>query len=356
MRSWLHGFLLILAVLHIIVAMNAEPHTRAEAMTNQQNLSNGDNSSTDSLNSRINRLRGSADWWNKGYLISVVAAVVITVLVGGFAAYFQYTAVKKARLLADSEAELGGAKENLVKADLTVALRQAADAIDAAREANVAAEKAHERAGNLEKEAESARLATEELRIKSEKELEIERRKRLALAVSLLPRRFRDQLASIPALKAYAGMTAVFEYIDQDEPLALAQQIYFTLEMSGWHFRKGQGNPSLIRDGVFVHPTRERVRTKVNATLAEISSQMVTAQNDFFHSVTAANALRDALVASGIDAKVGYPDVGGHGTLIIRIGKKPDTAALLEALRELGEASATHLNGAQTGGNKSWFK
>lgn len=125
-----------------VTAMNTSPQRH----TVQEVSSNVNGSPADDLASQIDHLSRSSDSWNNGYL----ALVVFAVLVGGVTAYFQYTAVKKARLLADAQAELGRVKEIQLNTELKSKDLQIAQLNKATAELDKTASDARERAGNAE--------------------------------------------------------------------------------------------------------------------------------------------------------------------------------------------------------------
>lgn len=105
-----YHFLIALAVLYFMTPMNAIP----SQMPPQGTRSKVDNSSIESLNSEIARLKQSASWWNNRYLLLGFLVVVVA----GGAAYFQKVAVDRSRQLAEKESELSRVKESILNQNL----------------------------------------------------------------------------------------------------------------------------------------------------------------------------------------------------------------------------------------------
>lgn len=166
-------------------------------------------------------------------------------------------------------------------------------------------------------------------------QLEGEKKKRLELAVSLLPREFGDQSGAVQKLKAFHGVKAIFEWISDKEALRTAEQINFALSFSGWaRSWRTSKMPEYARDGVmitagrmfpdsvlFVEPHMTRLRGW--GDLMKVTSD-------------AAAALRDELNRSGIVATVGIEesDKLPPDTILISVGPKPNTV-LEQSLKEL---------------------
>jgi hypothetical protein len=150
--------LLALLILCFITIMNASPQN----IEPKQTRSNIDNASIDSLTSRIDSLNRSADWWNSGYLLFVTLSVILA----GVTVYFQYTAVKKARLLADAQAQLSRAKEQQLSGDLKDKDLKIAGLNKVAGELNKTAEEARERAAKAEAQVASANAASKDAVVK----------------------------------------------------------------------------------------------------------------------------------------------------------------------------------------------
>lgn len=329
----------ILLIIFTITAMNAAPQN----ITDQQTRSKKDNSSIESLTSDIERLSKSADWWNNIYLVLVAVAVVV----GGFTAYFQYTAVKKSRLLADVQAELGRlekTQKDLQIAELNHKAAELNKVADDAREragiANESAGRANERTAKLELEASEARrkqeelaLATEAARAKAaelqrqnlaiQSSVEKERTKRLELAASLLPRTFIDQPHATDRLKVFSGMVATIEFTNDDEILSTAEQINCVLHDAKW---KTTGVPRrvIFREGVRISPGHT-IPAGVN----------IVDENTVRRVTESLRTLVEALNRGGIEAHEANESRDNPvGTLLIRVGRKPNRV-LENAIREL---------------------
>jgi len=176
-------------------------------------------------------------------------------------------------------------------------------------------------------------------------ELEFEKRKRLELAVSLLDRNFRDQSGAMLALQRFrSGMAAVFEYLNDGEPLKTAEQINFVLksELVNWAVSGAPARNPSMADGVTIFVPFEPTDVVANE---------------------AAEVLKNQLEKSGIDARVRSSIVTPvpPKTLLIRVGPKPNPT-LENALKELGTdrpvtpIEGSNLGGIRIGGNRSSFK
>lgn len=301
---------------------------------------------------------GWLDFFGKLYMATTFAAVFCTAVAlfasGGIKRYSERINNAQAKKVAEANERAGEANKQAGLANAS-----AGTAHKAAGDANAEAGRANERAATLEKDAADARkvqaelvLASEELRkdnLAAAEKLEEEKRKRIALAVSLLPRNFRDQSGAIVALSRFIGMTAVIEYVDEGESLETAKQINFVLETAKWKVSGGPARHSL-RAGIEVTPSREIPSAP---PFDELRKRIE--RNDITR--TSAEALSDALTHSGIDAHtVTGPPNTGPLRVLVQVGLKPNPV-LDNALQELGpQPSPTPLDGNFLGGNKLDFK
>jgi hypothetical protein len=186
----------------------------------------------------------------------------------------------------------------------------------------------------------------------AEQRLEEEKIKRIELAVSLLPRTFRDQSGAIAQLKKLPTRTALIEYLDTPECLATAEQINFVLLQAGWPTTGVPVKTVWPGEGVGVSPGNSRASTP-------------DAPNDatgmFRVNETIGNVFVNELNKSGIEAKW---LIGSRrhklpfGVMYISVGFRPNVA-LEKALKELGpQEPATPLGENMTilGGNRMPFK
>jgi hypothetical protein len=226
--------------LYIMAAIKMEPIARAQKMTPQQARSNDDRSSTDSLISRINRLRDSADWWNKWYLILGAGTVIVTALAGGTAAYFQYVAVVKARLLADAEAELGRLREKDKDLQIADARARAGNAEAHLAEANERTALARREAAEASAKAEGFRLDianANERAAGANRIAESERLARVQLEIRLAPRTLTaEQHGQLVAMLSPFAKTAVavIRFGDTQEVQNIGSSVANCLRKAGW--------------------------------------------------------------------------------------------------------------------------
>ena len=247
----------------------------AEQTTPTTTQPEGDKPLISSLKSQIAHLEVRRDLWDRWYFwlvagtAALIAATVVVQLVSRSvngrlsSAQAQLIAEKDRQLTIDLKAkdeEIQRAKETASKAD-----ERAGIANKSAGEANRAAGDAKERAAKLEVEAADARkeqerlaLATEELRksnTESAERLESEKKKRLQLAVSLLPRECLYQLFIAEALKSATDFSARIEFLDESEPRDLAEQLNFIFLQAGWSNVFGVPLHESVFDGVLVMGT-----------------------------------------------------------------------------------------------------
>jgi hypothetical protein len=199
----------------------------------------------------------------------------------------------------------------------------------------------HQLVSNLAVEAAKQRAA--------ERSLESEKRKRVELAASLLPRDFWNQSGAISKLAGLPVMKVVFEFTDEGEPRRTAEQINNVLNFVHWTAVRRCTTES-IDDGVTIWPPGLRPEE------ARIIVPLLQQATDI------ADALRDALNDSGIESRVrptGPVENIPLDTLIVRIGAKPNREAE-GALKELGPPpKATPLGGITMSNNRlgiSWEK
>ena len=230
------------------------------------------------------------------------------------------------RNLTDAKTQLGIQQERAAKAD-ELASRMEANNI----QLRINLESDSEKVTNLQKYASDAKAAQQRVEL----ELETQKLKRLELATSLLPRRFIDQSGAAERLSKFGPMPVIFEYINEREPRAMAEQIYFVTAFLHWPGVKRKANEDLIEEGVTVSPGAQFPPAPINDA-QEFFRWTAREQQQKLASTAAAEALRDALRSSGIDAKIGN---AGHdiqsGALLIQVGAKPNHA-LASTLQELG--------------------
>jgi len=224
--------------------------------------------------------------------------------------------------------------------------RQSGDAKDSAQKAQDSATIAEDKADAVGKQYDDLLKKYNA----AERALEVERRKRLALAASLLPRKFADQSGAIARLKDIPPREAVFEFPDEREPRKTAEQINFVLANLHWTtWRRRTDKESEIPDGItvstgmvghveFPNGTSESERRRLLPRILEISRE-----------------LSECIKTSGgIDAEGRYDPWPIRGnlppeTLLIRVGPKPNPL-VEETLRELGpQLQPTPLTGSSGG-------
>src|ERR1700733_699793 len=187
---------------------------------------------------------------------------------------------------------------------------------------------------------------------KSAADLEIEKKKRLELAASLLPREFFDQSGAISILASFPQMHVVFKFPDEREPRRIAEQINFALGAVGWNTWRRRGDEDMLRDGIFIlvgaHPVVASVVDK--QTDEEFRKQEAIGK-------WAEDALRQVVerCGSNVEATKMDPEFPPN-TLVIEVGPKPNHA-LENALEELGPPpTATKVQGFSIGGNRAFIR
>jgi hypothetical protein len=167
---------------------------------------------------------------------------------------------------ADADAKAEGFRLDIAKAneESEKAQAQVAGATAEAAKASAKAEEfrldianANERAARLEIKAEDLKQEN----LKTESLLESEKHKRIELAVSLLPRNFRDQSGAIAELQKLPAKSALIEYLDTPECLATAEQINLVLSQAGWTIKGVPVKTVWPSEGVGVSSGRDRAST-----------------------------------------------------------------------------------------------
>jgi hypothetical protein len=286
--------LLILPLLYIINTMNANPPNIAD----QQARSKIDNSSQKSLTSKIEYLKKSSDWWNKGYLLFVAIAVII----GGFTAYWQYTAVKKARELADTEAQLSRFKESALLKDLKGKDEKIAELDKQAESLKAEAEKSKEGIAIAQTEAAKAQQKAAEANIIAEgfkldiaqaneraaeanRIAEKERIDRLRLEAQIAPRRLSvsQQRAITSACSRFAVRSIRVESYSLDsESAILAKQIVNSLRSAEINVTDDTASVMSMGGfmlGVHVNGNSHDIVFEISSILTSIGNLIVAAPN-----------------------------------------------------------------------------
>ena len=162
--------------------------------------------------------------------------------------------------------------------------------------------------------------------------LETEVRKRIALAISLLDRNFRDQSGAMAELSTFPRASVVFEYLDERETIKTAEQINFVLSELQWKASRKRGfEMFMMRDGITVSIGR------VGMDTARVL--------DSFRLQKVCEAFKNALQHSGLDATVGPPVLEVPlNTIVISVGAKPNHV-LEDALKELGKLPHAAMEG-----------
>lgn len=265
-------------------------------------------------------------------LLAAIAVVIVFVT--------QYRANKREQEVSSRQKLLIAAKGRQNDLQMESIRQEAAIQIeDTKREAHREASEAQAKADAAHVELASARLKQQELQLATERlakentsaaaTIEEEKRKRIQLAVSLLPRTFRDQSGAILRLQQFAGTVVAIGYLDEQEPLSVGEQVTFVLEHAGW---KTYGMP--LRNIWPSEGVRVYVRVKAGALVpgSDPASQ-TKAIAEYMRSERVGSLLVDELNKSGIDAKFSpgprLPNVPDE-TLYISVGARP-TSTLLAA-------------------------
>jgi hypothetical protein len=200
---------------------------------------------------------------------------------------------------------------------------------------------ASDAAGNGQKKADAvAKQADDLLRkyVEAAQKLEDEKRKRLALAASLLPRTFPDQSgAAAKLIKFPAPNSVLLKYRDDEDSTSMAEQINaVTLGILRWNSCRLRESEAGIATGVtcrpaLAHPLGSPPYTPDDWRKAQ--EQKVAANN-------LCSAVVNVLQGSGVDAKVGFTTSRiPPRSIEIDVGSKPNRAAE-ETIRELATPSS----------------
>jgi hypothetical protein len=234
---------------------------------------------------------------------------------------------------------------------LSLITLEAGSAATSAKNAQGSADKIGAQATGLRVQAEhlATELTTQQERADdAARSLEEEERKRLDLAISLLPRNFWDQSGALNKLSRVKPVPVVFEYVDEREPREMAEQIAFVLNALHWQYRKlPKGRYDSIREGITIDAGIKISRDNTFVSFGQREDTEKTGE-----------AISSVLNSSGIEAGIGSISsaVGLPPTeLIISVGRKPNRV-LEQSLKELGGVpTATPLggpNGNTLGGNR----
>lgn len=256
------------------------------------------------------------------------------------------------------EVDMRNNNENLV-----VALNRASTAsLDKAKEeAGIALEKERQKTARFQRENIAAQkqlanqlAATATSASESAANLAIEQKKRLFLAASLLPRKLFDQAEAIAKLSRFPPMEVIFEFTDEREPRAMAEQINFVFDVLHWKSSRKRVPEALIVEGIYITPGRELVMRSV------IDLQPESPRNRVARGTAVSSLLRDCVKESGIDVDVvarSFEFFASEGlstnTLLVMVGPKPNHA-LEETLKDLGPVPwPTKAGGIIAAGNRA---
>jgi hypothetical protein len=163
-------------------------------------------------------------------------------------------------------------------------------------------------------------------------QLEVEKKKRLNLATMLLPRTFIDQMATVRVLLSVPPKSAVFEFLDEHESIAMAEQINNVLLSAHWTTWRQRGDEGSIKDGISIS-SNFLLNPAGSPSLVPLFAEIDTTVNALLGGLG-----RSGIIAhwepSGKDPFDGLPLT----TLIIRVGPKPNIA-IAETLADLGQSS-----------------
>jgi hypothetical protein len=175
---------------------------------------------------------------------------------GSSAAQANERAAKADERAGEANSEAGRANEraqNLEHDNLTLRGQVATlekQAVDAKKDvASLQKAAADAKAAQQRVETELARQ--QERAANAERALEIERIERLRLEEAIAPRNIVSMFVMVDALKKYTGKKAIIEYLDEDEPRRLAQDVSSTLGMAGWSVTM-KPDPKFWETNIFV--------------------------------------------------------------------------------------------------------
>jgi hypothetical protein len=244
---------------------------------------------------------------------------------------------------------------------LEITRGQAGDAANSANRASGAAAQAvrdeTKIASDLDIEGKRERVA--------EQELETEKKTRLRLAASLLPRDF-EQTSVVDAVKTFPPRKVVFEFSDEKEARQLAEEIAYVFVIAnargkpGWSFVRRQVEQDTIWEGVHIMQgwaPQPKPPLTVPFNELRIETELFNSRQSTGKAL--AEALSNALTEFEIDSAP-TPDIFATSdpqndgitadTLLIRIGPKPDRV-LVETIRELAPLKISRRAGSVAFGN-----
>jgi len=183
--------------------------------------------------------------------------------------------------------------------------------------------------------------------------IEDEKRKRVELAASLLPRDFWDQSWAIAKLSKFPIMKVQFEFVGEREPRRRSEQIYGMLTTVGWRGSRRHVLDDLIPDGIRISPGNALPSMPIMLTPQARAEIMGTYWQQVETGKAVAEVLRDSLKRCSIDAETGGSAFDlPTDTLLIEVGLQPNHV-LEETLKELGPREPTLLGHVKLGSNSA---
>ena len=280
------------------------------------------------------------------HFLALVGAIFVTVGVAGEL----ITEFEASR----TETSLRQASSGIVLALDTLvgnAQHSANNAANAAGRANSEADSAKVKADEIGAEArllrkQGTKLAKEDLSMESrltnaDEALEAEKKKRLKLAASLMPRKVFDQSGIIAELRRLPPHRVIFVYPDESEPRHLAEQIAMVFSMLHWPFFGRQVSSDDLPEEVSVCAGHNLPSPQSHPKLVQIER----ANEELMQTEEIIGPIVKAFSARGVEASrrfVTYMVNEPPSTLVIGVGEKSNAEAE-EALRELGTPNPTPL-------------
>jgi hypothetical protein len=246
----------------------------------------------------------------KKFRIEIASVLLVAIgVMGELGAGLTITSINnvlrgKSAVLQSKGAELRSKSDQL----LALVKQQAGEAYERASKNEIEAER-------LRKTAKAEDLKVEQLRKANNDAaatLEAEKRKRLQLAASLLPRFFRDQSGAIQTLSAFKThpISAIFEFADDLEVTDTAEQINFVVSALHWQSSRKIGCDIPAWTGVTISPGKSMPPLPPKDQSSERAAVLWWTQVDEWRANNAtmkalAESFAGVLRNSGIEAKAG---------------------------------------------------
>jgi hypothetical protein len=199
----------------------------------------------------------------------------------------------------------------------------------------------------LQQQVEEEKIAEGRAHREAAAKLEEEKGKRVELAASVLGREFTDQGEATDRLSQLSPVPVYFEFLSENEPKRIAEEMNFVLNAAGWLTAKLPNEP--LWDGVMIE-----VGSKASLPPTTASPEQLKAWDNKEKELTSialcdAKALVQILESQGIESSLGSSaDPSPVGTLLVMIGANSNRA-WERSLRELARKGKIRMVGDRLG-------